>query len=177
MKVMLFCYFRTFIAIYLYLLAFDKDKKLKPATLTLKENLQTYLSQYRILTDAINIRDALVCNIGIDFEIVPRLNYNGKATILRCIEALKKYFDIDKWQIYQPIILSDVLNYLDTVEGVQMVQKCEFINKVSISSGYSGNIYDIQAATHKNIIYPSQDPMIWEIKYPDTDIRGKVVGL
>ena len=122
------------LAIDLYVLAFDKDKKLQPATVTVKENLQTYLSQYRILTDAINIRDALVCNIGIDFEIVPRLNYNGKATILRCIEALKKYFDIDKWQIYQPIILSDVLNYLDTVEGVQMVQKCEFINKVSISS-------------------------------------------
>ena len=139
--------------------------------------MKTYLSQYRMLTDAINIRNALVCNIGIDFEIVPRMNANGKAVILRCIEALKQYFDIDKWQIYQPIIVSDVQNYIDKVEGVQMVTKLEFTNKVSVSSGYSGNIYDIPAATNNNIIYPSLDPMIWEIKYPDTDIRGKVVGL
>ena len=90
---------------------------------------------------------------------------------------MKDYFDIDKWQIYQPIIISDVQNYLDKVEGVQMVTKLEFLNKVSLSSGYSGNIYDLSAATNNNIIYPSLDPMIWEIKYPDNDIRGKVVGL
>lgn len=165
------------LAIDLYVLAYDSDKKLQAASATAKQNIQTYLSQYRMLTDAINIRDALVCNIGIDFEIVPRMNANGKAVILRCIEALKQYFDIDKWQIYQPIIITEVQNYLDQVEGVQMVTKLEFVNKVSTSSGYSGNIYDIQAATNKNIIYPSLDPMIWEIKYPDTDIRGKVVGL
>ena len=165
------------LAIDLYVLAYDGDKKLQPASLTAKQNIQTYLSQYRLLTDAVNIRDALVCNIGIDFEIVPRMNANCKAVILRCIEALKDYFDIDKWQIYQPIIISDVQNYLDKVEGVQMVTKLEFLNKVSLSSGYSGNIYDLSAATNNNIIYPSLDPMIWEIKYPDNDIRGKVVGL
>ena len=165
------------LAIDLYVLAYDGDKKLQPASLTAKQNIQTYLSQYRLLTDAVNIRDALVCNIGIDFEIVPRMNANGKAVILRCIEALKDYFDIDKWQIYQPIIISDVQNYLDKVEGVQMVTKLEFLNKVSLSSGYSGNIYDLSAATNNNIIYPSLDPTIWEIKYPDNDIRGKVVGL
>ena len=165
------------LAIDLYVLAYDGDKKLQPASLTAKQNIQTYLSQYRLLTDAVNIRNALVCNIGIDFEIVPRMNANGKAVILRCIEALKDYFDIDKWQIYQPIIISDVQNYLDKVEGVQMVTKLEFLNKVSLSSGYSGNIYDLSAATNNNIIYPSLDPMIWEIKYPDNDIRGKVVGL
>ena len=165
------------LAIDLYVLAYDGDKKLQPASATAKQNVQTYLSQYRMLTDAVNIRDAVVCNIGIDFEIVPRMNANGKAVILRCIEALKQYFDIDKWQIYQPIVVTDVQNHLDQVEGVQMVTKLEFTNKVSTSSGYSGNIYDIQAATNKNVIYPSLDPMIWEIKYPDTDIRGKVVGL
>ena len=165
------------LAVDLYILSYDQDKKLTNATLTVKENLQTYLSQFRMLTDAVNIRNAKVCNIGIDFEIVPRMNENGKAVILRCIEALKAYFDIDKWQIYQPIIVSDVQNYLDKVDGVQMVTKLEFINKTSIASGYSGNSYDIESATEKNIIYPSLDPMIWEIKYPDTDIRGKVVGL
>ena len=165
------------LAIDLYVLAYAQDKKLQNASATANQNVQTYLSQYRMLTDAVNIRNALVCNIGIDFEIVPRMNANGKAVILRCIEALKQYFDIDKWQIYQPIIVSDVQNYLDKVEGVQMVTKLEFINKVSVSSGYSGNVYDIASATNNNIIYPSLDPMIWEIKYPDTDIRGKVVGL
>ena len=58
------------LAIDLYVLAYDGDKKLQPASLTAKQNIQTYLSQYRLLTDAVNIRDALVCNIGIDFEMM-----------------------------------------------------------------------------------------------------------
>ena len=118
-----------------------------------------------------------MCNIGIEFDVVPRMNANGKAVILRCIEALKEYFDIDKWQIYQPIIIPEVQNYLDAVTGVQMIKRLQFTNKISKASGYSGNAYDIAAATNNNIIYPSLDPMIWEIKYPDTDIIGRVVGL
>ena len=165
------------LALDLYVLAFDADKQLVPASQTTKQNLQTYLSQYRILTDAVNIRDAQVCNIGIEFDVVPRMNANGKAVILRCIEALKEYFDIDKWQIYQPIIIPEVQNYLDAVTGVQMIKRLQFTNKISKASGYSGNAYDIEAATNNNIIYPSLDPMIWEIKYPDTDIIGRVVGL
>jgi hypothetical protein len=49
-------------------------------------------------------------------------------------------------------------------------------NKYKVANGYSGNLYDIDAATKNGIIYPSLDPSIFELKYPGTDIEGRVVG-
>ena len=130
-----------------------------------------------MLTDAINIRNGFIVNIGVDFDIVPRQNQNGNEVILRCIDRLKQYFDPENWQIQQPILLTELQNVLDQVPGVQMVQKLEILNKISTTSGYSGISYDITAATEKNVIYPSQTPMIWEVKYPDQDLRGRIVGI
>ena len=65
---------------------------------------------------------------------------------------------------------------MDRVEGVQTISNLVVKNNVSIDSGYSGNVYDIEDATFNNITYPSQDPMIFEVRYPEKDIRGKIVG-
>jgi hypothetical protein len=48
-------------------------------------------------------------------------------------------------------------------------------NKFGSSLGYSNYSYDILGATQNNVIYPSIDPMIFEVKYPNVDIKGKVV--
>lgn len=165
------------LALDLYVLSYDLNKNFTHTTDTAKKNIQTYLSQYRMLTDAINIRNGFIVNIGVDFDIVPRQNQNGNEVILRCIDRLKQYFDPENWQIQQPILLTELQNVLDQVPGVQMVQKLEIINKISTSNGYSGINYDIKAATEKNVIYPSQTPMIWEVKYPDQDLRGRIVGI
>ena len=87
------------LAINLYTLAYDKDKRCVPMTELAKQNLQTYLSQYRMLTDAINIKTAHVINIGVDFSILPRPGYQNKEVLLHCIEKLKCIFDPDNWSI------------------------------------------------------------------------------
>lgn len=169
--------FENPLAMDLYVLSYNDDRKYTTTTDSTKENLQQYLSQYRLLTDAINIRDAFIVNFQLDFDIVPAVNENGKAVILRCIEAVKKYFDPDNWQINQPIYIRDLHAVLDDVPGVIMIQNIKFTNKFSVADGYSGISYNMSDATNKNVIYPSQDPMIWEIKFPDSDIKGRITGL
>ena len=165
---------RNPLALNLYTLGYDNNKKLTNLNIATKTNLQTYLEQYRMLTDAINIKNAFVINFGLDFEITVFKNYNNNEIILNCVAELQDYFDIDKWQINQPIIKSEIENLLSSVAGVQSVESLTFINKSGTALGYSQYKYDFEGATRKGVIYPALDPSIFEIKYPNTDIKGRV---
>jgi hypothetical protein len=165
------------LALNLYTLGYDGNgayTQLNPAVL---ENLKTYLNTYRIMTDAVNIKTAFVINVGLKFEIVTLPEYNSNEVLLKCINKLKTLFDKNIWQINQPIVLSKLYTELDRVEGVQSVPSISFVNLYDTTQGYSGNVYDIAAATKAGVIYPSIDPSIFEIKYPNKDIVGKVVSL
>jgi len=161
----------------MYILGYNSDKKLTIAASTLKENLVTYIDQFRMVTDAINIKDAFYINIGINFDITVKSGFNNSTVITDCITALQDYFNIEKWNINQPIKISDVQSIILQVKGVQSVIKLEFINKQdSTETTYSKYAYDISGATRNNTIYPSLDPSIFEIRYPNTDIQGRVVS-
>lgn len=162
------------LALNLYVLGYDGGNKLNTVNMATKENLKTYLNHHRMLTDAINIKDAYVINIGVEFDIITIPDQNGNQVILRCIERLKKYFDIKRWQINQPIIISNIYTELDRVEGVQTVVNVKFVNYYDTTMGYSRNAYNLETATKDGIIFPSLDPSIFEIKYPDNDIVGRV---
>jgi hypothetical protein len=146
------------------------------ANTTLKQNLATYINQYRMVTDAINIKDAFYINIGVNFDIKVQSGYNNNDVITSCIVALKNYFNIDNWTINQPIILSDIANILSgsNIKGVQSLIKLEIVNKQG--GNYSLYGYDISGATRQGNVYPSLDPSIFEVRYPDIDILGRVVS-
>ena len=163
------------LALSMYVLAFDGNKKVVNATSNLKENLKTYISQYKMITDAISIKDAFVVNIGINFDIMIRPNYNGRDVLLNCTNELKDFFDIAKWSINQPINLSLIYTLLDRVKGVQTVENIEVVNKQG--GIYSKYAYDVKGATKRNVVYPSYDPMIFEVKYPNSDIKGRITTL
>jgi hypothetical protein len=163
------------LAVNMYVLGYDKNKNLTPVTTSTKQNLKTYLSQYRMLTDAINIKDGYIVNFGIDFEITCLANQNSQAVLLKCVQALKDKFSIDKISFSTPIIIKDIYLAIANVHGVQSVIDVQLINYYDVDSGYSGNSYSFESATHKGVIYPSLDPSVFEIKYPDTDIRGRAV--
>lgn len=158
----------------LHVLGYDINKNLVNLNIAAKENLATYLEEYRMLTDAINIKDAYVVNLGLDFEITTFKNYNNDEVITSCINKLKEYFNVDRWQVNQPIIISEVSNTLAQVRGVQTVESVKFNNKFGEVINYSKYKYDLDQATVNGIIYPSVDPMIFEIKFPNTDIKGRV---
>jgi hypothetical protein len=157
----------------MYILSYNADKKLSTAATTLKENLATYIDQYRMVTDAINIKDAFYINIGVNFEIFGDLSYNSRELLSSCISSLKTYFLIDSWQINQPIIISEINSLLLKVPGVQSVGKIEIVNKQG--GNYSPYGYDIYGATRNGILYPSVDPSIFEVRFPDIDINGRII--
>tara|TARA_R100001509_G_scaffold41780_2_gene22428 strand:+ start:3999 stop:5801 length:1803 start_codon:yes stop_codon:yes gene_type:complete len=159
----------------LYVLAYDINKKLIQSKEELKNNLKVYLSQFKSLTDGCTIKDAFVINIGVKFEIITLPSYNSREVILKCTEVLKEHFNIDKWSINQPINLSTIYTLLDRVKGVQTVQNVMIEPKVA--GNYSTFSYDIKGATKNNIVYPSLDPMIFEVKFPNNDIQGRVTTL
>ena len=168
---------RSISTVDLYVLSYNNNKQLVNASAGLKRNLNTYLSQYKMINDSIGIRDAFIINIGIDFEIITLPGSNSDEVLLKCITALRDIFNIDKWQINQPILLRTLFVTLDAIQGVQTVKAINIVNKTDSTLGYSNYAYDISAATANNVIYPSLDPMIFELKYPNTDIQGKVVPL
>jgi hypothetical protein len=161
----------------MYVLSQNSSNQFIEASNTLKKNLRTYLSQYKMIGDSIEIKNAYIINISVDFEIIVLPNFINSQVILSCIESLQEYFARDNWQINEPILINDLFVRLDRIEGVQTIKNINFINQSGTSRGYSQYAYDIGGATLNGVIYPSLDPSIFEIKYPNTDIKGKVVPL
>ena len=161
----------------LYILSYNSNKQLRTASNTLKRNLQTYLSEYRMINDSIDIKNAYIINIQVNFEIVVNPNFNNNEVITNCITSLQNYFAIDNWQINEPIILKNIFVLLSKVKGVQIVKNIKINNLTGESLGYSNFAYDIESSIIDDVIYPSIDPMIFEVKYPSQDIIGRVVAI
>ena len=158
-------------AINLYLLGYDSNKKLSTLNRAIKENLKTYLNEYKILTDGININDGFIINIGLEFEVVTLKNYNKSEVLSECISELKDYFNIDSFTFNNTINISELELIIANVDGVSSVPKLKIVNKCG--GQYAPNTYNIEAAIKDKILYPSLDPSVFEIKYPDSDIKGR----
>jgi hypothetical protein len=163
------------LALSLYVLAYDADGKITTATETLKQNLKTYLSEYMMITDALDIKDAFVVNIGVKFQIVTLPDYPARDVLLQCNTKVQEFFNIRNWNINQPINLANLYTELDKIKGVQTVKNIEIVNKNG--GNYSVNGYDVNGATRDNVVYPSFDPCIFEVKFPNIDIEGRVTTL
>jgi hypothetical protein len=161
------------LALSIYILSTNLDGKLTRASTVVKQNLKTYLSYNKMMSDAILIKDAYFVNIKVNFDITVLPAYNSQDVLTRCINTLKDYFNTSKWQINQPIIISDVYNTIGAIQGVQSVIKVSFDNLTG--GNYSSYSYNISSATKQGVIYPSLDPMMFEVRFPDTDIYGRVV--
>jgi len=160
-------------AINLYVLGYDSNKYLNSLNRAVKENLKTYLNEYRVLTDGVNLLDGFVINIGVDFEIRVYGGYNTREILLNCQQEIQEFFNIDNWSFNQPINISELELKIANVEGVQSVPKCEIVNKCG--GTYSNVKYNISDATKNKQVYPSLDPSVFELKYPNKDIKGRVV--
>lgn len=162
------------LALSMYVLAYDGSKKLENATVELKNNLKEYLEPFRMVTDSIDIKNAFYINLGVNFDITVIPGLSNNQILSDCILALQNFFDIDKWQVNQPIIISDIYSLLLQIKGVQSVINVNFTNKSG--GNYSPYSYDVNGAIRSEILYPSLDPAIFEIRYPDIDIQGRVTA-
>ena len=164
-------------AINMYVLGYNQNKKLSLLNKAVKENLKTYIGEYRMLTDAVNIIDGFIVNIGVDFEINVYSNYNKREVLANCLTQLQEHFHIDNWTFNKPINISEIELLLANVEGVMSVPSVKISNicRSDNNEDYSPNRYNIEQATKGKIIYPSLDPSIFEVKYPNKDIKGRAI--
>ena len=117
-------------AINLYTLGYNTNKNLTVLNRAVKENLKTYIGEYRMLTDGINILDGFIINVGVNFEIRVYGGYNKREVLTKCINELKSYFNIDNWTFNMPINISEVELLIAGVEGVQSVQSVILLTSV-----------------------------------------------
>jgi phage-related baseplate assembly protein len=159
----------------LYLLGYDSNKNLTQVNQATLQNLTTYIENYKILTDRINIIDGYIINISVQFKITVFKGFNKSEVLNACIQSVKSFFNIDNWSFNQPINLSQINFEIMQNEGVQSVSEI-IINNLTIDDGnYSPIAYNISIATQNNIIYPPKDPAIFEVKFPESDIKGLCV--
>lgn len=162
-------------AINLYVLCRDADGRLIPTNPALTYNLRNYLNEYRLLTDGVNIIDGYVINVGLNFSIITYKNYNKRDVLTNCLNVAKSFLSTDNMQFSQPINLSRLRLEIAKVDGVQSVTELTMKNLTVRDGDYSKHEYNIAAATVNDIVYPSVDPSVFEVRFPTKDIVGKVL--
>jgi len=162
-------------AVDIHVLAKDPDGHLTRASSTLMNNIRTFLLQKRMMTDGVNLLHSDIMNMKIDFGVVIGPKLNRQEVLAKCLSVLNDYFDVDKMQIGQPIVLSDVSGELQKIYGVISVYKLEFKNAFGTQESgliYSNTRFDTRAATQSGIIYCPENS-IFEVKFPRKDIFGE----
>ena len=164
------------LAAQLFIIARDRDRKLVVAPDSLKRNLSTFLNQYRMISDAVDVLDARVVNVKIEFQIATEPQVNKSTLVRNIIARLKRFFSIDNFQIDQPIRLSEVQNIIFNNPGVISVIDLKVRNVVGAVNGkdYSDITFDVAANT-KNGLIIGPPGSIFEVRFPDFDIIGSAV--
>lgn len=154
----------------IHILTKDENGHLIKPTSTLMQNVKSYLSAYRTLTSGINITPSEIINILVEFGVVVSPKFNRTEVMVKCLDVVRDYLNIDNFQIGSPIILSDIHAEIQKVYGVISVYELQIKN--AIGSGYSNSSFDVKTWTQNNILYCPENS-IFEVKYPIKDIIGK----
>jgi len=156
----------------LYVLSEDSFGKLIKTNSTIKNNLKKWLNEYRMINDTIDILDPFIINLGIDFSIKLINGADKYATLSSCVTKLSNFYE-SGFFIGESMSISDVYQQLKNVRGVLDVVNVKIISKTG--ANYSGASIEI----NKNLS-PEGDRLvcpknaIFEIKFPASDIKGKV---
>jgi hypothetical protein len=160
----------------LFLISRDSQKKLIISPDTLKDNLSIYLNQFRLISESIDILDAPIINISLKYSIAVEKGYNFQSVLNEVNYALKDYLKIENFQINQPLIISDISNLILNTAGVISLIELKFsgMNGTVNGSAYSNFTYVPSENLSRGMYFPSPGG-IFEVKYPDVDITGRVI--
>jgi len=156
----------------MYVISENKFGKLIKTNTTIKKNLKTWLNHYRMINDTIDILDPYIINLGIDFIVKPATNTNRFTVLDDCLTALKEKF-ATAFYIGEQIYISDIYSDLKKVTGVLDVTSVTLSSKSG--TNYSSATIDVNQNLSPDgsyLMVPKNT--IVEIKFPETDIKGKV---
>jgi hypothetical protein len=163
-------------------LGLDRNGNLSnSSTNTLKENLSSWLADYRAINDYVVVRDGKIINLGFDIDIFVDKGVNKGEVVNNVINSVNTYFDINKWDMGDDIYLAQLLENINNVGGVLNVTEIKVFNKVGggfyslnqISQPYLDDETRQINLTEDFALFGEFDTM-FEIKRPTTDIRVRV---
>jgi len=163
----------------LFIISRDNEQRLTMSPDSLKLNLRRFLNEYRLISDAIDILDAQVINLKIDFSIVVDPNFNSTLVLQNVIARLNKFFNIKNYEIDQPIIIAEIQNVIFNNPGVLTVNSIDIKNQTGTVGNsnprqYSDIQFDVEANTDRGIVIGPPGSM-FEIRYKSYDIIGSTV--
>ncbi|HIL97900.1 MAG TPA: hypothetical protein EYG51_18610 [Pseudomonadales bacterium] len=161
------------LATQLFVVCRDKDRRLTTAPDALKKNMRTYLNQFRLISDAIDVLDARIVNFGIEFSVIVSPSANKNEVIQTAIAELKEVFKVENFQIDQPLIYADVVNVIINIQGVIALPDVMVTNIRGSTDGrtYSNSSLNIDASTINGMIV-GPPGSLFELRYPEFDIMG-----
>ena len=139
----------------------------------LKKNLRTYLNEFRLISDAIDILDATVVNYGVYFSIVVNPSSNKNTVINSVIKNIKNVSATKYFQIDQPIVEADIINVIINTDGVLSLVDLQFNSIIGAQQDreYSDFDFDMNKNKFKGL-FVGPKGSIFELRYPDDDISG-----
>ena len=160
----------------LYIISRDSSGHLAAASDTLKLNLRSYLNEFRLISESIQVKDAKIINFGLEFTIRCAPNANKIVTLQNVINELTNLLDVSKFQVGEPIVESDIIFTILNAPGVQSLPSLKFLNFFGSSGDqdYSSEIFDLNANLVNGLVVPPQSS-IFELKYANTDVIGNVL--
>ena len=157
----------------LYVISENFNGSLTTSTDTLKKNLKTWITNYKMLNDTIDIMDAKIVNIGIEFEVISDTDTNKYKVLSEATEAIKSRMASAKYNISEPIRYGDIFQALKRVDGLLDVVRLKIVKKNGTSYSSADFDLDLYTTPDGRMILAPED-IIFEIKYPDSDIRGTI---
>ena len=157
----------------LYVVSKDVSGKLTAANSTLKNNIKTWIMQYKMINDTVDILDAEIVNFGIKYQVTLDLNANRFTVISRANRKLADFYANNQFDIGESIQLSDIYRELIKVKGILDVYDVTIVEK---NGGlYSNSNYDVQSnlAVDGNSVAASES-IVFELKFPNIDIQGSI---
>jgi hypothetical protein len=154
----------------LYVISEDRDGKLIQSTSSLKENIKTWLSGYKMVNDTIDILDAKIINLGIEYNVRVENNVSRYDVLTMCNRLVRDYFRSTR-EVGEHLFITDVYKIINSIRGVIDAIDVKIVNKVG--SQYSDVYLDINSnlSSDGTKLFIPNDCII-EFKYPSTDIRG-----
>ena len=156
----------------MYVISEDKYGKLTLSNQAIKDNLKTWLNQYRMMNDTIDILDPYIIDVGVEFAIKASHGVDKFALLAAATMALNKRFNTPFF-IGEPLYISDIYNDLKQVRGVLDVVKVKITNKTG--TNYSSNVLEISQNLSPDgdyLVVPKN--AILQVRFPKMDIIGKI---
>ena len=157
----------------LFLITRNSNGLLTLPSSVIKNNIETYIKNFKSFSDTVRITNGRIINISVDFTIVPIAEVNETEALMECILVLQQYFSTGRTNFNDSIVISEIQGRLQSLQKIRSVPKLQINNRAGSVDGktYSGTEFDIKANTASGIVKLPQDA-VWELKYPNLDIIG-----